>query len=167
MTERMEQNMTEQKLSRNELILLEALVNPDSRRKTVVEICKICHISRTTYYRLLGNHEFFEVYQQLSVDIIKHKMAPLANALVREAVRGSAPHLRIALEIAGIYTPSGKGKKEPEQSTETYEQRLRRLNLIGPNKITPKQAMEKLLLEWAGKEGYKVVKPGQEKQQGG
>jgi hypothetical protein len=155
MTDKTEQKLTDCILSRTEVRLLEALIDPDLRMKNITEICKMCKISRTTYYNLLGNPDFFQVYQEVTMDIIKHKMAQLANALVKEAVRGSAPHLKMALEICGIYSPGGKGKKEPEQEIETYEQRRKRLGL---DHMTPQEAMKKYLLEWAEKEGYEVVK---------
>ena len=98
--------------NRTALRLLEALSDPASRMKSVTEICKVAKISRDTYYKLLKERGFVEVYREFSFDMVKHKIAQLINALLHQATRGSAQHLRMALEMAGLYVKKQKEELE-------------------------------------------------------
>ena len=98
------QNSTEYIPNRTALRLLEALMDPASRLMTVTDVCRKAKIDRKTYYNLFKNKNFTDLFRSLSLDIVKHKSAQMANALIREATRGSAQHLKMALEMAGLYT---------------------------------------------------------------
>lgn len=99
-----EQKSTEYIPSKTEQRLLETLSDPASRLKTVTEICKTCGIDRKTYYRHFKKPEFLSLYREITLSTIKNHTAPVANALVREAVRGSHHHIKMVLQIADIYT---------------------------------------------------------------
>ena len=105
--------------------LCEALVNPGNRHKTVSEVCRIAKVDRKTYYNLSKKPEFVHWYQGICTDTIKAATGPLVNALIKEAVRGSFPHLKIALEMAEMLTD----KQEHVFVEETYEQWHRRVGL--------------------------------------
>ena len=98
------QKPTEYVPNRTALRLLEVLIDPASRMKTVVEVCRMAKIHRDTYYELFKKAEFRELYKELAVDMIKNHTAPVVNALLREAVRGNHHHIKMVLEIADIYT---------------------------------------------------------------
>jgi hypothetical protein len=98
------QNPTDYIPSKAALRLLEALLDPASRLKTVTAVCRIAKIHRDTYYELFKKVGFRNLYREISMDMIKYHIGPLVNALICEAVRGSYQHIKMALEIAGIYT---------------------------------------------------------------
>ncbi|MNW60860.1 hypothetical protein D3C74_388830 [compost metagenome] len=84
--------------------MLEALLNPENRIKSVTDICKIAKVDRATYYRAFAKPHFAELYNKRSVDLVKQSVASVLNTFVREAQRGSFQHGKIVLEMAGIYT---------------------------------------------------------------
>jgi hypothetical protein len=106
-----ERKLTEYAPSKTELRLLEVLINPASRLRTVTEICKLAKIARQTYYEIFKRPEFCALYRSLSLDIIKRNTGPLVNTLIREANRGSAQHLKMALEMAYMYVEKRRDEK--------------------------------------------------------
>jgi hypothetical protein len=70
--------------------------------------------------------------------------------------------IKAKMERLGLFRKDKKGNGTP---IETYEERRKRLGL---DKMSPQEAFDKMMTEWAGKKGYKLVKiePEQE-QQGG
>lgn len=104
----MQQNATEsgneENLTKAEQILLETLLNPENRMKSVADICKLAKVDRATYYRAFAKPEFVSVYNKRSVDLVKQNVASVINTFVREAQRGSFQHGKVLLEMAGIYT---------------------------------------------------------------
>jgi hypothetical protein len=95
-------------LTRQEDALMQVLIDPASRLLPVADICRIAKIGRDTYYRSFGKPEFVMLYRAAVTDLLKRAAAPLVHALLREALRGSAPHLKIALELSGVYDPKMK-----------------------------------------------------------
>lgn len=93
----------EQNLTKSEQTLLETLLNPENRIKSVTDICKIAKIDRATYYRAFAKPEFVEIYNKRSVDLVKQSVASVLNTFVREAQRGSFQHGKVVLEMAGMY----------------------------------------------------------------
>ncbi|WP_028560669.1 phBC6A51 family helix-turn-helix protein [Paenibacillus pinihumi] len=93
----------EQNLTRSEQALLEALLNPENRIKSVTDICKIAKVDRATYYRAFAKPEFVVLYNKRSVDLVKQSVASVLNTFVREAQRGSFQHGKVVLEMAGLY----------------------------------------------------------------
>lgn len=92
-----------QNLTRSEQALLEALLNPENRIKSVTDICKIAKVDRATYYRAFAKPHFAELYNRRSVDLVKQSVASVLNTFVREAQRGSFQHGKVVLEMAGLY----------------------------------------------------------------
>lgn len=98
------QNLTKYELTEKEKALLEVLINPDYRMKSITDICKIAKCSRSTYYEAFSKPHFVEIYKQQSMDMVKQSVASVLNTFVREAQRGSFQHGKVLLEMAGIYT---------------------------------------------------------------
>jgi hypothetical protein len=98
------QNVTNTGLTDTEEKLLEVMLNPENRMKSITDICNMAKISRMTYYRAFKKPEFTEVYNNKSKDLIKQAVAPVINTFIREAQRGSFQHGKVILEMAGIYT---------------------------------------------------------------
>lgn len=99
-----EQNLTAYNPTPSEEKLLEVLLNPRNRMKSITDICKIAEISRTTYYEAFSKPEFVEHYNKRAVELVKQQVAPVINAFVAEAKRGSFQHGKVLLEMGGVYT---------------------------------------------------------------
>jgi hypothetical protein len=98
-----QQNATESILTEKENILLEVLMNPEYRMKSITDICSIAKCDRATYYRAFAKQEFTEAYNSKSKELIKQCVAPVINTFIREAQRGSFQHGKIILEMSGLY----------------------------------------------------------------
>ena len=85
--------------------LLEALADPENRNKSITDLCQVAGVSRDTYYKAFKKPEFIERYEILCRDLVKHSLAPIVNACIKEAKDGSYQHIRIVLEMGGLYTP--------------------------------------------------------------
>jgi hypothetical protein len=104
----MAQNVTDfendENLTASEEALLEVLLNPENRMKSVTDICKIAKIERRTYYRAFAKPYFVTIYNKRSIDLVKQSVSPVINSFIREAQRGSFQHGKVILEMAGLYT---------------------------------------------------------------
>lgn len=98
------QNLTEYKPTEKEKALLEVLINPQNRMKSITDICKLANCSRPVYYEAFSKQGFVEIYNKYSVDLVKQSVASVLNTFVREAQRGSFQHGKVLLEMAGVYT---------------------------------------------------------------
>jgi len=98
------QNFTELDLTEKEKNLLEVLLNPENRMKSITDICKLAKCTRPVYYEAFSKPSFLEVYKSRSVDIVKQSLSSIINTFVREAQRGSFQHGKVLLEMAGVYT---------------------------------------------------------------
>ena len=98
------QNSTKYKPTPKEELLLEALLNPENRKKTVTKICEIAGCSRRTYYTAFEKPEFVEYYKEKCRDLVKQSVAPIVNTFVKMAKKGSYTHGKVVLEMAGMYT---------------------------------------------------------------
>jgi hypothetical protein len=99
-----EQNLTKYEPTEKEKNLLEVLINPENRMKSITDICKLAKCSRTIYYEAFDKPEFIEIYKQQSTDLVRQNIAPILNAFIKQAQRGSFQHGKILLEMAGMYT---------------------------------------------------------------
>lgn len=99
----MEQNRTYMPTKAEEK-LLEVLVNPENKDKTVSEICALANIGRRTYYDIFKKTEFVNYYQQLSFELVKQAVMPVINSVAKEAKAGSFQHSKMILEMAQMYT---------------------------------------------------------------
>ena len=123
------QKHTKYKPTEKEKILLEILINPDYRMKSITDICKAAKCSRDVYYKAFAKTEFVELYKELSESLVKQSIAPVINAFVREAQRGSFQHGKVLLEMAGLYN------KKDDDDTKT-------INLIHSIPRPPKDGDE-------------------------
>lgn len=89
--------------------------------KSVKETIAEAKINRETYYKAFKKEGFRKLYKEEAMEIVRRAVAPMVNALVKEAKRGSAQHLKMGLEIGDIYT------EKHEVVTETYADRIKRL----------------------------------------
>ena len=124
------QKSTKYKPTEKEKTLLEVLINPDYRMKSITDICKAAKCTRNIYYTAFAKPEFVEIYKELSESIVKQSIAPVINAFVREAKRGSFNHGKVLLEMAGLYN-----KKDDDDDTKT-------INLIHSVPRPPKDGDE-------------------------
>jgi hypothetical protein len=103
-----EQNSTKYEPTQKEKALLEVLLNPEHRMKSITDICKIAGCDRVTYYNAFAKPGFSELYKEQSKDLVRQAVAPVLNTFVREAIRGSFQHGKVILEMADVYTESSK-----------------------------------------------------------
>ena len=106
------QNPTEYCPTPKEEILLEVLINPEYRMKSVTDICRIAKCDRSTYYEAFSKPGFVELYKSKSMDIVKQSVAPVLNTFVREALRGSYQHGKLILDMAGLVTEEQKARTD-------------------------------------------------------
>ncbi|MED0739010.1 phBC6A51 family helix-turn-helix protein [Aneurinibacillus thermoaerophilus] len=104
----MAQKGTDKGLTKKEKMLLEVLLDPANRMKTVAEICRLVPCDRKIYYRAFKNPAFVEEYRQMSTELAQRHLSQVMNAFVKEAVRGSFQHGKVLLEMAGVYTEKVK-----------------------------------------------------------
>ena len=99
-----EQKLTNVNLTDAENKLMEVLLNPDNREKTITDICKVANISRYTYYASFKKPEFKRAYEQNCKELLEESLAPVINAFIKEAKKGSYYHGKTILEMAGMHT---------------------------------------------------------------
>ena len=98
-----EQNLTEYVLTRKEENLIEVMLDPANRMKSITDICKRANCSRVTYYEAFNKPGFVKIHKERSVALAEKYLGSVMNAFVREAARGSFQHGKILLEMAGVY----------------------------------------------------------------
>lgn len=98
------QNHTKYEPTEKEKALLEVLINPDYRMKSITDICRIAKCARSTYYDAFAKPEFVEEYNRRSADLVKQSVGSVLNTFIREAQRGSFQHGKVILEMAGMYS---------------------------------------------------------------
>lgn len=98
------QNLTIYEPTEKEKNLLEVLLNPENRMKSISDICKLANCSRPIYYEAFAKSGFNELYKSKAQELIKQSVVPVVNTFVREAQRGSFQHGKVILEMAGLYT---------------------------------------------------------------
>lgn len=103
-----EQNLTKYEPTEKEKAILEVLLNPEHRMKSITDICKVAGCSRVTYYEAFSKPGFAEIYKEQSKELVRNAVAPVLNTFVREALRGSFQHGKVILEMADVYTESSK-----------------------------------------------------------
>ncbi|MEN6312788.1 MAG: hypothetical protein ABFD25_00915 [Clostridiaceae bacterium] len=98
------QTMTEYIPTQSEQKLLDVLLSPEHRLKSITDICKVAGCSRVLYYSAFKKSEFNALYKQKSKELVDQSIAPVLNTFVREALRGSFQHGKVILEMAGLYS---------------------------------------------------------------
>lgn len=102
------QNATEYQPTQTEKKLIEVMLDPANRMKSITEICRIAECDRATYYRAFDKPGFVELYTRKSQELAKKYLGPVMNAFVREATRGSFQHGKVLLEMAGAYKETSR-----------------------------------------------------------
>lgn len=102
------QNATEYQPTQAEQKIIEVLLDPANRMKSITEVCRIAQCDRSTYYRAFDKPEFVELYNRKSAELAKNYLGPVMNAFVREATRGSFQHGKVLLEMAGVYKETSR-----------------------------------------------------------
>lgn len=115
------QNLTNANLTDKENNLLEVLINPENRMKSVCDICKLANCSRPIYYKAFTKEGFVTAYNAKSRELVKQSVAPVINTFIREAQRGSFQHGKIILEMAGLYTEKQEIEHSGETTVKTYD----------------------------------------------
>jgi hypothetical protein len=132
------QGFTEYTPTDKENNLLEVMLNPEHRMKSISDICKLANCSRPIYYDAFNKPGFVKLYEAKSKELIKQSVAPVINTFIREAQRGSFQHGKVILEMAGIYSEKQQidiGNKDgqsfklniAEMSTEELEKQAKEL----------------------------------------
>jgi hypothetical protein len=98
------QTLTEYQPTEAERKLLEVLLSPEHRMKSITDICKVAGCSRVLYYSAFKKPEFQALYKSQSKALVDQSIAPVLNTFVREALRGSFQHGKVILEMAGLYS---------------------------------------------------------------
>ena len=86
--------------------LLEVLLNPKNRDKTIAEISAMAGIGERTYYRAMEKPEFVDYYNSIVLQIMKGKVGDVLKAVAKYATEEPRCHQdrKMLLEMAGIYT---------------------------------------------------------------
>ena len=120
------QNPTVYQPTTAEQKLLEVLLNPEFRGKSKTDICQIAGISRQTYYDAFKKPEFVAYYEAQARDLVREAVGPVINAFVKEAKKGSYPHGKVVLEMAGLYAEAKNVNLNATLSTVAEELQRRR-----------------------------------------
>jgi hypothetical protein len=121
-----EQNVTEYRPTTAEQKLLEVLLTPECRNLSKTEICKRAGISRQTYYKTFKKPAFVAYYETQARDLVREAVGPVVNAFVQEAKKGSYPHGKVVLEMAGLYAEPKNVNLNATLSTVAEELQRRR-----------------------------------------
>lgn len=99
--------------------ILDALLDPENRFKSQVEIVKLAQTSEQTYYKAWRKQGFRELYQKMSIELVKHAVGPVVNAVVKEAKGGSFQHAKLILEMAGMHSDKKRIEGQIDSNVET------------------------------------------------
>ncbi len=129
--ENSQQKSTNYQPTEKEKILLEALLNPENRMKSITDICKVAKCSRNVYYEAFAKEGFTDLYNKMSYDIVKQNVGSIINTFIKQAQRGSFQHGKVLLEMSGMYTEKSKTEISVSEGTkseiaELLEQRKKR-----------------------------------------
>ena len=86
-----------------EQAILEVLLNPEHRMKSITDICKLAGCSRNVYYEAFAKPDFRMHYESKVKDLVRQVIGPVINTFVKEALRGNFQHGKVLLEMAGLY----------------------------------------------------------------
>jgi hypothetical protein len=99
----MEQKGTEYKPTAAEKRLLEVLLNPDNRWKSVTAVCSLANCTRKVYYKAFKKPGFVTIYKDEAKGLVEREVLPVLHAFVQQAKGGSYQHGKALLEMAGVY----------------------------------------------------------------
>lgn len=133
-----EQKETKYQPTLAERRLLEVLLNPEHRLKSVSEICSLAPCTRKVYYAAFKKEGFKKHFDRESRDLVIRHKAAILNASIRQALRGDATHAKMLLGIDGTVVekhvfPGKDGKPQdinPKSKTLNYLERATRIAFI-------------------------------------
>jgi hypothetical protein len=129
------QNQTEYQLTEKEKALLEVLLNPEYRTKSITDVCKIANCTRSTYYEAFSKPGFKAIYEERTKELIKQSIGPVVNSFVREAIRGSFQHGKVILEMAGLYSEKSTLEVTGEVTLAADDRRARIAELLSKKQL--------------------------------
>lgn len=135
MADKIPQNSTDYRPTEKEKNMLEALLNPENRMKSVTDICRIAKCDRKTYYNAFTKPGFVELYKKKSAELAEQSISSVVNAFIKQAQRGSFQHGKLILEMAGVYTEKSKVETTvttKNELSELLEQRRKRVDPDAP-----------------------------------
>lgn len=103
MNNKLIQNFTNYKPTKKERNILEVMLDPKHRTKSITAICDLALCTRNVYYTAFAKPEFVELYNKMSMMLVSASVGKVVNAFVKEAERGSYNHGKALLEMAGVY----------------------------------------------------------------
>ena len=83
--------------------LLEVLLNPEFRLKSITDICIEAKINRCTYYNAFQRDDFKKLLREESKSLIDKHRAAIINSSIKAALRGDSAHTKILLSMSGDY----------------------------------------------------------------
>jgi len=99
------QNLTKWRPTKAQERLLEIVLDPSNRMKSVKEICDLADVSRQTYYDAYRDENFVEYALLEAKKVAARYAVQVMGAFVNEAKRGSYQHGLVILDMAGMYAP--------------------------------------------------------------
>ncbi len=88
--------------------ILEVLLNPENRDKTVKEKCRIAEVDRKTYYKAFKKPEFADLVKDESRQLVLAAVLPIIHTFIKKGKKGSYQHGKVILEMAGLYQEKTK-----------------------------------------------------------
>ena len=112
------QKQTKYQPTVKEKALLEVMLNPEHRLKSVTDICLLAGCNRLIYYNAFKKEEFKKLFERESRDLVIKARASIINASIRQAQRGDAAHTKLLLNMTGDYVdkmafPDKHGNPQP------------------------------------------------------
>jgi hypothetical protein len=112
------QKSTKYAPTNKEKTLIEVLLNPEHRLKSVSEICAVAKCNRHVYYDAFNKPDFCKYVEHKVEQLIDKYYGQMMNASIRQAVRGNATHFKILLELKGklasrFIFPNKNGDPQP------------------------------------------------------
>jgi hypothetical protein len=108
MSEKLERDSTKYELTKIEERIIEVLIDPQNRMKSVTDICGLVPCDRKTYYNAFKKPGFVAIYKEVSKELVNKAVGPVINAFIKEASRGSFQHGKVLLEMADLYSEKVK-----------------------------------------------------------
>lgn len=92
------------RLTDAEKLLLQVMCNPENFNLNVTDTCEKAGVSTPTYYKARKKDYFNREYKRRSALLVDNEIGEVVKALIKKAKEGSAKHIEMALEMAGLYS---------------------------------------------------------------
>lgn len=84
--------------------LLDAMLDPANRMKSIIKLCEIADISRGVYYKAMKDPAFVAELKERSLEVVIGFIPSSINALGKKAASGDIKAISIVLEMAGMHS---------------------------------------------------------------